>query len=88
MGPASYGRQTKKGHESACNFITDACWKKFVIGKHFRALVVMCLDACLWSPVVTYSDPPTYGGASCRDDHITVITTALMRVSYRIKPYE
>ena len=46
MGPASYGRQTKKGHESTCMFIADTCWKKFAIGTHFGASVDMYLDAC------------------------------------------
>ena len=34
------------------------------------------------------SHSPPMRGASCRSRHFEVTTTVLMRVSYRIKPYE
>ena len=73
MGPVSYGRQTKKGHVSACYFGAATCWKKFVCVEHgFDCM----------------SRSPPMRGASCRSDHIDMTTTVLMCVSYRIKPYE
>jgi hypothetical protein len=47
--------------------------------------VFRCMSRVTCSNRVTHT---TYGGASCREDHIWVIIAVLMRVSYRIKPYE
>ena len=46
MGPARYGRQTKKVHEPAILCIADTCWKKFVCVNTGLIVVLVTYDWC------------------------------------------